>query len=77
MQNVVGRATRGVSALLPGFAVYCGATGSDGRQAAHREVRRDLYLDWEPKVRSEAQQIVTLITSFSYIVTFMAVYQYL
>ena len=43
----------------------------------HIEKYGETYLDWEPKVRSEAQQIVTSITSFSFIVTFMAVYQYL
>ena len=43
----------------------------------HIEKYGETYLDWEPKVRSEAQQIVTSITSFSFVVTFMAVYQYL
>ena len=43
----------------------------------HIDKYGETYLDWEPKVRSEAQQIVTSITSFSFIVTFIAVYQYL
>ena len=43
----------------------------------HLDMYGDLYSDWDPKSRSEAQQIVTSITSFGFIVTFMTVYQYL
>ena len=43
----------------------------------HLDKYGDLYSDWDPKSRSEAQQIVASITSFGFIVTFMTVYQYL
>ncbi len=37
----------------------------------------DLYADWDPANRTEAQQIVASITSFTFIIGFLTVYQYL
>ena len=37
----------------------------------------DMYADWEPLIRKEAQQILASITSFEFIVVFMTMYQYL
>ena len=37
----------------------------------------DLYADWDPANRTEAQQIVASITSFAFIIGFLTVYQYL
>ena len=43
----------------------------------HLEKYGDLYADWDPASRSEAQQILSSITSFEFIVVFLIVYQYL
>ena len=37
----------------------------------------DMYADWDPANRNEAQQILASITSFEFIVVFMTMYQYL
>ena len=37
----------------------------------------DMYADWDPANRHEAQQIFASITSFEFIVVFMTMYQYL
>ena len=37
----------------------------------------DMYADWDPLIRKEAQQILASITSFEFIVVFMTMYQYL
>ena len=37
----------------------------------------DTYDDWEPASRNDAQQILSSITSFEFIVVFMTMYQYL
>ena len=37
----------------------------------------DMYADWDPAIRKEAQQILASITSFEFIVVFMTMYQYL
>ena len=36
----------------------------------------DMYADWDPANRNEAQQILASITSFEFIVVFMTMYQY-
>ena len=43
----------------------------------HLDKYGDMYADWDPANRNEAQQILASITSFEFIVVFMAVYQYL
>ena len=43
----------------------------------HVDKYGDLYADWDPPNHTEAQQIVASITSFSFIVGFLTVYQYL
>ena len=37
----------------------------------------DMYADWDPANRNEAQQMLASITSFEFIVVFMTMYQYL
>ena len=37
----------------------------------------DMYADWDTVNHNEAQQILASITSFEFIVVFMAMYQYL
>ena len=37
----------------------------------------NMYADWDPAIRKEAQQILASITSFEFIVVFMIMYQYL
>ena len=37
----------------------------------------DIYADWDPESRNEAQQILARFTSFEFIVVFMIMYQYL
>ena len=38
---------------------------------------QELYADWDPKSKNDAQQILEAITSFSFIMVFLMVYQYL
>ena len=37
----------------------------------------DMYADWDPANRNEAQQMLASITSFEFIVVFMTMYHYL
>lgn len=37
----------------------------------------DIFADWDPASRSDAQQILASITSFEFIVVFLTIYQYL
>ena len=43
----------------------------------HLQKYGSLYADWDPSNRTEAQQILASITSFTFIIGFMTVYQYL
>ena len=43
----------------------------------HLEKYGNKYADWDTGNRTEAQQILTSITSFAFIISFMSVYQYL
>lgn len=43
----------------------------------HLDKYGDLYADWDSVNRTEAQQILASITSFTFIISFLTVYQYL
>ena len=43
----------------------------------HLEKYGDLYSDWDPASRSEAQQVLVSITSFEFIMVFLVIYQHL
>ena len=43
----------------------------------HLDKYGNLYADWDPANRTETQQILASITSFTFIIVFMIVYQYL
>ena len=43
----------------------------------HLDKYGDVYSDWDPANRTEAQQLVASITAFTFIIGFMTVYQYL
>ena len=72
----MGRTAHCLSTFLPSNCFHRRGSRDDWFRR-HLPKYGDMYTDWDPANRNEAQQILASITSFEFIVVFMTMYHYL